>query len=342
VLEAVGRAGGHRFELTQHDVGGAAIDAHGTALRPETLALAKRSDAVLFGAVGGPKWDDPRAPVRPEQAILRLRSALGTFVNLRPARSHPALVHLSPLKAEVVGGADVMFVRELVAGTYFAKPKKLWQDARGQWRAVDTCAYTEAEVERAVRVAFDLARGRRRKVHMADKQNVMATGRLWRDVTARVARDYEDVESQPILVDALAMHLLYRPTQFDVIVTDNLFGDLITDEAAALVGSMGLMPSASFGDQRNRHGGYRGLYEPIHGSAPDIAGKGVANPIGTILSLALMLRYSLNLAREANAVEAAVDSAIADGLRTRDIARPAETSVSTAALGSAVADAVRI
>jgi 3-isopropylmalate dehydrogenase len=329
-----------RFDLEHDVVGGAAIDAHGTAIRPETIKLAKRSDAVLFGAVGGPKWDDPKAEVRPEQAILGLRSALGTFANLRPARMQPALVHLSPLKPEIVQGADVLFIRELVAGTYFARPKKYWQDAKGVWRAVDTTAYTEAQVERTVRMGFELARGRRKRLHVADKQNVMATSRLWRDVATRIAADYPDVEFQPILADALAMHLLYRPTSFDVVVTDNLFGDMITDEASALAGSMGLMPSASLGEARNRLGGYRGLYEPIHGTAPDIAGQNKANPIAAIQSLALLLRYSLGLEREAKAVEAAVDDAIELGLRTPDIARPGEKTVTTAALGDAIADAV--
>ncbi len=340
VLRAIESMSDHRFELTEDAVGGAAIDAHGTALRKETVALARRSDAVLFGAVGGPKWDDPKAAVRPEQAILGLRAALGTFANLRPARMQPALVHLSPLKAEIVQGADVLFIRELVAGTYFARPKKYWQDKRGMWRAVDTTAYTEPQVERTVRMAFELARGRRKKVHVADKQNVMATSRLWRDVATRVAADYADVQFQAILTDALAMHLLYRPSAFDVIVTDNLFGDLITDEAAVLAGSMGLMPSASLGSARNRHGGYRGLYEPIHGTAPDIAGKGVANPIAAIQSLALLLRYSLGLDREAKVVERAVDDAIELGLRTPDIARPGEPTATTHAVGEAIVNAV--
>jgi len=341
VLEAVAATAlEHVFELTEDKVGGAAIDAYGTAIRKETIALARRSDAVLFGAVGGPKWDDPKAAVRPEQAILGLRAALGTFANLRPARMQPALVHLSPLKPEIVQGADVLFIRELVAGTYFARPKKYWQDARGQWRAVDTTAYTESQVERTVRMAFELARGRRKRLHVADKQNVMATSRLWRDVASRVATEFTDVEFQPILTDALAMHLLYRPTQFDVIVTDNLFGDLLTDEAAALAGSMGLMPSASLGEARNRHSGYRGLYEPIHGTAPDIAGRGVANPIAAIQSMALLLRYSLGLQREATAVERAVDDAIELGLRTPDIARAGEKTARTSEVGDAIAAAV--
>lgn len=341
VLRAIEAISKHEFELTEDVVGGAAIDRFGTALRKETVALAKRSDAVLFGAVGGPKWDDPKASVRPEQAILGLRAALQTFANLRPARMQPALLHLSPLKPEIVQGADVLFIRELVAGTYFARPKKYWQDERGVWKAVDTTAYTEPQVERTVRMAFDLARGRRKKLHVADKQNVMATSRLWRDVATRLAGEYPDVEFAPILTDALAMHLLYRPTAFDVVVTDNLFGDLLTDEAAALAGSMGLMPSASLGALRNRHGGYLGLYEPIHGTAPDIAGKGIANPIAAIQSLALLLRYSLGLDREAAAVERAVDDAIELGLRTPDTAKPGEKTSATSAVGDAIAAAVK-
>ncbi len=341
VLRAIEELTNHTFELTEDSVGGVAIDRYGTAMRPQTVALAKRSDAVLFGAVGGPKWDDPKAAVRPEQAILGLRAALGTFANLRPARMQPALVHLSPLKPEIVQGADVLFIRELVAGTYFGRPKRYWQDGKGVWRAVDTTAYTEPQVERTVRMAFELARGRRKKLHVADKQNVMATSRLWRDVAGRLAREFPDVEFQAILTDALAMHLLYHPSTFDVIVTDNLFGDLITDEAAALAGSMGLMPSASLGSARNRHGGYRGLYEPIHGTAPDIAGKGIANPIAAIQSLALMLRYSLLLEREAKAIERAVDDAIELGLRTPDIAQKGEKTATTSVVGDAIADAVR-
>jgi 3-isopropylmalate dehydrogenase len=249
-------------------------------------------------------------------------------------------VHLSPLKPEIVQGADVLFVRELVAGTYFAKPKKYWQDSRGRWRAVDTTAYTEAQVERPVRLAFEFALGRRKRLHVADKQNVMATSRLWRDVATRVATEFPSVEFRAILTDALAMHLLYRPTEFDVVVTDNLFGDLLTDEAAALAGSMGLMPSASLGEARNRHGGYRGLYEPIHGTAPDIAGRGIANPMATIQSLALLLRYSLKLDLEARAIELAIDDAIELGLRTPDIARPGEKIARTAEVGDAIAAAV--
>jgi 3-isopropylmalate dehydrogenase len=340
VLKAIEERFGHRFELIHDEVGGAAIDAYGTALRKETVTLAKRADAVLFGAVGGPKWDNPSADVRPEQAILGLRAALGTFANLRPARMHPSYVRLSPLKPEVVRGADVLFIRELVAGTYFAKPKRMWQDASGTWRAVDTCAYTEPQVERVVRLGFELARGRRKRLQMVDKQNVMATSRLWRNVATRVAKDYPDVEFQATLVDSFAMHLLYRPTQFDVVVTDNLFGDILTDEAAVLAGSMGLMPSASFGESRNRHGGRRGLYEPIHGSAPDIAGQGIANPVATVQSLALLLRYSLNLETEAKAVEAAVDDVLTRGITTPDLAEQGSPRRTTSEVGTAMAEAL--
>jgi 3-isopropylmalate dehydrogenase len=278
-------------ELRDDLVGGAAIDAYGTALRPETVELAQTSDAVLFGAVGGPKWDDPKAPVRPEQAILGLRAALGTFANLRPARMQPALVHLSPLKAEIVQGADVLFVRELVAGTYFAEPKKYWHED-GQWRAIDTTAYTEHEVERTVRMAFDLARTRRKRLHVADKQNVMATSRLWRDVATRVSADYPDVEFLAILTDALAMHLLYRPTAFDVVVTDNLFGDLLTDEAAA-----GGLDGADAQRQPGRSAQpARRLPRHCSGQSmaprPDIARSGQSQPDRRDRASPLLLRYS--------------------------------------------------
>ncbi len=333
VLRAVGERFGRRFELEEHVVGGAAIDAYGVPLRPETVEACRRSHAVLLGAVGGPKWDDPRAAVRPEQAVLGLRKALKLYANLRPVKLIDALIAVSTFKPEVIRGVDLIFVRELTGGTYFAQPKKVWSTPRGL-KAVDTCLYTEQEVERALRVGFELARARRKLLHCVDKVNVMATSRLWRQVAERVNGDYPDVTFKYILADACAMHLTRRPTDFDVLVTDNLFGDLLTDEAAMLAGSLGMLPSASLG------AGKLGLYEPIHGSAPDIAGQGIANPLGTILSVALLLRLSLGLSDEANAVEVAVERVLERGLRTIDLARPGERTASTSEMGTAVADEV--
>ena len=288
VLEAVVERFGHRFELTEDTVGGAAIDRWGEPIRDETLSRALQSDAVLFGAVGGPQWDDPKAQARPEQAVLRLRKDLDLFANLRPTRTFPALLGSSNLKPEVVSGVDFVFIRELTGGTYFAEPKKVWEE-NGQRVGVDTCFYTEAEIARVMRVAFEIARGRKKVVHSIDKANVMATSRLWRQVAEEVAREYPDVRLEHMLADACGMHMIRRPTDFDVLVADNLFGDMLTDEAAMLAGSLGMMPSASLGS------GSLGLYEPIHGSAPDIAGQGKANPLATILSVAMLLRHSLKL-----------------------------------------------
>ncbi|MCC6176770.1 MAG: 3-isopropylmalate dehydrogenase [Chloroflexi bacterium] len=333
VLRALEQRFGHRFDMQEHTIGGAAIDAFGTPLQPETLAAAKRADAVLLGAVGGPKWDDPKAEVRPEQAVLALRKKLGLYANLRPVKTLPALVDNSTFKPDVIRGVDLMFVRELTGGTYFAKPKKIWETATGL-RAVDTTFYTEQEIERAVRTAFELARGRRKKVTSVDKANVMATSRLWRIVAERVAGDYPDVEFHHMLADACAMHLTRRPTDFDVIVADNLFGDLLTDLAAMLGGSLGMLPSASLG------AGKSSLFEPIHGSAPDIAGKGLANPLATILSVAMLLRYGLHLEVEARAVEAAVARALAEGLRTPDTARTGEKVLLCSEMGDWIATSI--
>jgi 3-isopropylmalate dehydrogenase len=333
VLRAVERRFGHRFELQEEIVGGAAIDAFGVPLKPETLSRAKRADAVLLGACGGPKWDDPNASVRPEQAVLGLRKGLGLFANLRPVRTQPALVGNSTFKEDVIRGVDLIFVRELTGGTYFAKPKKIWSTSKGQ-RAVDTTAYTEQEIERAVRVGCELARGRSKRLTSVDKANVMATSRLWRQVAERVSAEYPDLAFNHMLADSCAMHLTRRPTDFDVIVTDNLFGDLLTDLAAMLAGSLGMLPSASLGS------GTLGLYEPIHGSAPDIAGRGLANPLATILSVALLLRHSLGLEEEARVVEAAVEDALDRGLRTPDTAGPGQHALLTQEMGDAIADAV--
>jgi 3-isopropylmalate dehydrogenase len=334
VLEAVHDRFGHEFELIEETIGGAAIDRYGVPIRDETINLARQSDAVLFGAVGGPKWDDPKAPIRPEQAVLRLRKDLDLFANLRPTRAFPALLGSSTLKPEVVSGVDFIFIRELTGGTYFAEPKRVWQTADGR-QSVDTCFYTEQEIARVVRVAFEIARGRKKVVHSIDKANVMATSRLWRQVAEEVAREYPDVKLVHVLADACAMHMLRRPTDYDVLVADNLFGDMLTDEAAMLAGSLGLMPSASLGS------GSLGLYEPIHGSAPDIAGQGKANPLATVLSVALMLRHSLKLEQEALAVEQAVDDVLARGLRTPDLSGGDGSVLSTAEMGEAVADSVR-
>jgi 3-isopropylmalate dehydrogenase len=341
VIEALVDRFGHRFELTEETVGGAAIDRYGTPIKEETVQLARRADAVLFGAVGGPKWDDPQAAVRPEQAILRLRKDLGLFANLRPTRIFPALVERSNLKPSALEGVDFIFVRELTGGTYFAPPKKVWQTSRGR-RGVDTCFYTEQEIARVVRVGFELARQRRKVLHSIDKANVLATSRLWRQVAEEVGRDYPDVQLIHMLADACAMHMLRRPADFDVLVSDNLFGDMLTDEASMLAGSLGMMPSASLGR------GSRGLFEPIHGTAPDIAGQDRVNPLATILSVAMMLRWSLKLPREADAVEQAVEQVLSAGLRTPDLVdhtRPLDPAegrlVSTTAMGDAVATALR-
>jgi 3-isopropylmalate dehydrogenase len=334
VLEAVVDRFGQHFELAEDTIGGAAIDRWGVAIRDETVQRAKQSDAVLFGAVGGPRWDDPKATVRPEQAVLRLRKDLGLFANLRPTRAFAPLLGGSSLKREVVESVDFIFIRELTGGTYFAPPKKVWETKQGR-RAVDTCFYTEREIARVVRVGLELARGRKKVLHSLDKANVLATSRLWRQVAEEVARDYPDVTLVHMLADAAAMHLIRRPADFDVIVADNLFGDLLTDEASMLAGSLGLMPSASLGR------GTLGLYEPIHGSAPDIAGQGKANPLATILSVALMLRHSFKLEEAAQAVERAVEDVLARGLRTADLATASERALSTSEMGDAVAEAVR-
>ena len=323
ILDTLSERIGQRFETERALIGGAAIDAEGSALPDATLELCKRADAVYFGAVGGPKWDDPRAKVRPEQGILGLRKALKLFANLRPVKLYPSLLSHSVLKEDVVRGTDMIVIRELTGGLYFGKPSKRWTTAAGVMKAVDTLAYTEGEIERVLRTGFDLARGRRKKLASVDKANVLNSGRLWREVATRVAKDYPDVEVEHLLVDSAAMYLMRRPTSFDVMVTENMFGDILTDEAAVLAGSMGMLPSASLGTQKNKAGGTRGLYEPIHGTAlytPEVVGSGRANPIAAILSLALMLRYSLNLPEAADTVEAAVEAVLNDGARTSDIA----------------------
>jgi len=338
VLERVGGRFGHRFEFAEHLVGGAAIDRAGEPLPKETLAACERADAILLGAVGGPRWDDPRATVRPEQGLLGLRRALGLYANLRPVRVHPALAATSPLKADRLEGVDVLFVRELTGGLYFGRPRLRERVGEGT-RAVDTLEYTDAEIRRVVRLAFRLAQGRRKLVTSVDKANVLESSRLWREVAGEVAREpaSEGVRLEHQLVDSCAMRLVTSPRSFDVVVTENMFGDILTDEAAVLAGSLGLLPSASLGD------GSRGLYEPIHGSAPDIAGKGLANPLGTIGSVAMLLRHSLGLDEEARAVERAVDAAIERGARTADMVSPGgdrARELSTDAMGAAVCESL--
>jgi 3-isopropylmalate dehydrogenase len=325
-LERVADRCGHSFQFEPALLGGAAIDATGVALPAATLSLCQRADAVLLGAVGGPKWSDPNAKVRPEQGLLQLRQALGLFANLRPVVPHPAVLDASPIKAELLQGVDIMVVRELTGGIYFGEKQ------RTATEAVDVCRYTVSEIERVVRLAAQLARSRRGKLTSVDKANVLETSRLWRTVVERILpAEFPDVRFEHLLVDAAAMHLLKRPRDFDVIVTENMFGDILTDEASMLAGSLGLLPSASLGLS-----GRGGLFEPIHGSAPDIAGRGIANPYATILSAAMLLRYSLKLESEASMLEAAVSRAVVSGALPADLARAGTTPVTTRAAGDAV------
>ena len=322
VLQAIAKRYGHAFEMQEALLGGCAIDAHGTALPDTTLALCRDADAVLLGAIGGPKWG-PSAKVRPEQGLLGLRKGLGLFANLRPVSVSPKLVSYSPLKPELLRGVDMIVVRELTGGIYFGEKR------REERMATDVCTYTTEEVERVVRVAARLAQGRRKKLMSVDKANVLETSRLWRETTERLMKaEFPDVALEHQLVDSCAMLLVKSPANFDVMVTENMFGDILTDEASVLAGSIGLLPSASLGE------GKRGLYEPIHGSAPDIAGRGIANPYGTILSAAMLLRHSLDLEEEARAVEDAVARAIDSGALTSDLT--ATASVSTEQAGDAV------
>jgi 3-isopropylmalate dehydrogenase len=324
-LSAVAARFGHGFEFESALLGGAAIDATGEALPAATLRLAGRADAILLGAVGGPKWSDPNATVRPEQGLLQLRKALGLFANLRPVVPHPGVLEASPIKSELLRGVDIMVVRELTGGIYFG------EKTRTATEAVDVCRYTVMEIERVVRLAAGLAHTRRRKLTSVDKANVLETSRLWRATVERILpAEFPEVSFEHMLVDSAAMHLIRRPRDFDVIVTENMFGDILTDEASMLAGSLGLLPSASLGE-----GARGGLFEPIHGSAPDIAGRGIANPYAAILSAARLLRYSLRLETEARAVEAAVSQAVESGALPADLA-PAGGGVTTRAAGDAV------
>ena len=330
VMQSVSELYGHRFSFKEELMGGAAMDATGDPLPAATIESCEASDAVLLGAVGGPKWSDPNAEVRPEQGLLRLRSLLGVYANIRPVRIYSELAGASPLRHELLEGVDLLVVRELTGGIYFG------EKTRSETSASDLCTYHSHEIERIVRVAARLAAGRRKKLCSVDKANVLETSRLWREVTDRVmAAEFEDIELETLLVDAAAMHLLSRPASFDVIVTENMFGDILTDEASMLAGSMGMLPSASLGDSA------RGLYEPIHGSAPDIAGRGIANPCAAIASAALLLRHSLGLEQEAAAVESAIASAISAGARTADIVTTGEDPISTSEMTEAIIRGLR-
>lgn len=312
VLDVIDSKYNHTFNFQERLMGGCSIDKYGSSLTEETLADCQASDSVLLGAVGGPKWDDPNAKDRPERGLLALRKGLGVFANLRPVKVHPALIDASPLKPEKLKGVDIMVVRELTGGLYFGFPKG--RDVKdGRERAVDTMEYYDYEIKRVVELAFDLARGRKKKVTSVDKANVLESSRLWRQITTKIGKENPDIELEHTLVDTASMRIITGPAWMDVVVTENMFGDILTDEASVLAGSMGMLPSASLS------GSTVGLYEPIHGSAPDIAGKGIANPIGTILSSAMMLRHSFKLEAEAVSIEKAVEQTITDGARTADI-----------------------
>ncbi|NLX10890.1 MAG: 3-isopropylmalate dehydrogenase [Chloroflexi bacterium] len=328
VLTRVAANCGHQFTFEEALMGGCAIDATGTSLPTETLAACESADAVLLGAVGGPQWSDPTAAVRPEQGLLQLRQHFDLFANLRPVKTYPVLAQHAPLRAELIAGVDILFVRELTSGIYFGERM---EQGEGD-HAWDTMFYTVEQVRRVARVAFEAARGRQGKVASVDKANVLASMRLWRRTVNEVARDYPDVELEHVLVDACAMYLMRNPARFDVVLAGNMFGDILSDETSVLAGSLGMLPSASLNNGRF------GVYEPIHGSAPDIAGQGIANPIATILSAALLLRHSLQLEAEAAAVEAAVEAALASGARTADLAPVPAEAVSTTAFTDLVLD----
>lgn len=340
VLEAVGTRFKHQFDFRQGFIGGISIDRFGSALTQETLSICRSSDAVLLGAVGGPKWDDPNARVRPEQGLLAARKELKLFANLRPVRMFKVLQNSTTLKPEVVRSVDMIVIRELTGGLYFGKPQRRWTNSRGR-QSVDTMKYSEKEIERIIRTGFELAMTRRKKLTSVDKANVLETSRLWRQIATEVASDYPQVKLDNMLVDACAMKLIREPAYFDVIVTENMFGDILTDEASMLAGSMGMLPSASLaGIPGGRKSAVFGLYEPIHGSAPDIAGKNLANPIATILSTAMLLYYSLGLPKESAAVEKAVLKVLDEGYRTADIATPGSRKVGTEEMGKLIASKI--
>ena len=318
VLKAVTREGAVDIEFKEAPLGGHAIDAFGTSLPDQTLNLARESDAILMGAVGGPKWDDPKAKDRPERGLLTLRKELGLFANLRPVKTVKELIGASPLRPEIINGVDLVVIRELTGGIYYGQPSERRQGKDGR-EAVDTCFYTEKEISRVLRYGFELARERRKRLTSVDKANVMASSRLWREIATELSAEFKDIAFENQLVDSMSMHLIRRPRDFDVIVAENMFGDILTDEASVLAGSMGLLPSASLGEELNSAGFRVGLYEPIHGSAPDIAGRDEANPLAAILSGAMMLEHSLGMKAEAEQIVQAVETVVRDGFRTRDL-----------------------
>ncbi len=334
ILGVVAQKYGHTFRFDPQMMGGRAIDELGTSLPDATVAACRQADAVLLGAVGGPKWDNPNAADRPERGLLAIRKELHLFANVRPVKLHRQLIGASTLKEETLQGVDMVVIRELTGGIYFGARQEAGADGS---EAFDTMLYTAPEIERVVRLAAETAMGRRKKLASVDKANVLASSRLWRRVATAVLADYPELEVEHVLVDAMSMHLIRRPASFDVIVAGNLFGDILTDEASMLAGSMGMLPSASLGDVLNSQDLPLGLYEPIHGSAPDIAGRSIANPLATILSAAMLLRHSLGLEREAAAIEAAVDAVLEEGVRTPDIAHTGTEVVGTQVMGDLVA-----
>ncbi len=338
VLRAVGSRFGHTFELREALAGASAIEQEGAAISEETMALCQQSDAILFGAVGGTKPGDPNSPKQPENALFRLRKECELFANLRPVKVRPGLLDASTIKPDVLEGVDLIVMRELTGGLYFGKPSEIREGPAGA-EAVDTLFYTEHEIERAVRMAFELARSRRKAVTSVDKANVLSSSRLWRRVADRVAADYPDITLTHLLVDACAMNLISQPKNFDVLVMENMFGDILTDEASMLVGSLGMLPSASLGTRKTAHGVF-GLYEPIHGTAPQIAGQGIANPLGAISSMAMLLRYSCGLPQEASAVEAAIDAVLAAGYHTADLRGNPAKVVGSRRMGELIAEAL--
>ncbi len=329
LFDAVANKFGHKFNYNSHLIGGIAIDETGDPLPEETLGACLEADAILMGAVGGPKWDDPTAKVRPEQGLLRIRKELAVFANIRPVKVFDALAHASPLRPEIVKGVDIVFVRELTGGIYFGTPRGR-EERDGQRIGYDTMIYSESEIERILRIGFDLARGRRKKLTSVDKANVLTTMQVWREIAHEVKNDYPDVEYEDILVDAMAMYLVNNPKDFDVVVTGNMFGDILSDEASMITGSLGMLPSASMGKA-----GSVGLFEPSHGSAPDIAGTGKANPLATMMSGAMLMRLNLGLEAEAAAIEKAIDDVLAAGYRTSDIGG-GDDALSTTAMGEKV------